>query len=197
MIPGEGRLPASKVKELLVKKLDSFGVNIKTDTIVGTLDGCTTNIKLGKDLKKRIQLCLAHGFQLGIVKTVYILPRDNKFESVEDVTDMEQNDAEDEIIESDEELSEFEDDSDSEDEIVDEEDEEYETRNETGLYEEEPEEALELNYAYDKVIKKMRKIINRYSGRSTPRSDALQAAIKEWQKQNVSRHTIHQTLFGG
>ena len=71
MVPGEGRLPATKVMEHLVKKQESFGVNYKTDTIAGTLDGCTTNIKVGKELKKLLQLCLAHGFQLGIVKTVY------------------------------------------------------------------------------------------------------------------------------
>ena len=38
MVPGEGRLPATKVMEHLVKKQESFGVNYKTDKIAGTLD---------------------------------------------------------------------------------------------------------------------------------------------------------------
>ena len=205
MVPGEGRLPATKVMEHLVKRQESFGVNYKTDTIAGTLDGCTTNIKVGKELKKLLQLCLAHGFQLGIVKTVY-KPLKKKQLDTDDMASQSESDEEeegedsgDEVIESDGGSSDSEDDiSESGDEIDEssDEDEENIAGNETGLYDEAPEDVFPLNGSYGKVIQKMRKVINRYAGRSTPRSDALQAAIKEWQKQKVSQITIYQTLFG-
>ena len=209
MVPGEGRLPATKVMEHLVKRQESFGVNYKTDTIAGTLDGCTTNIKVGKELKKLLQLCLAHGFQLGIVKTVYKPLKKKELDS-NDMTasansesdheeEEEENDSVEEVVESDGESSDSEDEiHESGDEIneSEDEDEENDAGNETGMYEEAPEDVLALNGTYGKVIQKMRKVINRYAGRSTPRSDALQAAIKEWQKQKVSQITIYQTLFG-
>ena len=95
------------------------------------------------------------------------------------------------IIESEDEISE------SEDEFGDEmndsgdenepENEEDQVGFETGLYEEAPDEVLSLTGSYGKVITKMRKIINRYAGKSTVRNDSLQVAIKEWQKQKVSQ----------
>ena len=81
MVPGEGRLPAEKIFEHLQKKLETFGLSHKKDTINSTLDGCNTNKSLGKMLKTLIQFCLAHGIQLGICKTVYITEED-EYESI-------------------------------------------------------------------------------------------------------------------
>ena len=81
MVPGEGRLPAVKIKEHLVKRLEAFGLSHKKHTINSTLDGCNTNKSLGKLLEILIQFCLAHGIQLGICKTVYIT-EDDEFESI-------------------------------------------------------------------------------------------------------------------
>ena len=72
MVPGHGRLPATTIKAHYVKKIESFGLNFKRDIINSTNDGCTTMEKLGRLIKKLMQLCLAHGMQLGIVKVIYM-----------------------------------------------------------------------------------------------------------------------------
>ena len=201
MVPAEGRTPAEKVKIHLVNKLESFGIDYKKDTINGTLDGCTTNIKLGRLLKKLLQLCLAHGFQLGIVKTLYVKKKkknnpnsdenENDDETNEDESTNEDTESEEEEEEADVDSGDEEDDYDME--SGDEEEVFY--REEQGLYQEAPEEEFILDQSYEKVIQKLRKIINQYGGRSTPRGDSLQDAIKAWQKEKVII-TIYQTMFG-
>ena len=72
MVPGDGRLPATKIRDHVVGRVEKFGLCFKTDVINGTNDGCKTMIKYGKEIKKRLQLCLAHGTQLSVVKVNYI-----------------------------------------------------------------------------------------------------------------------------
>ena len=74
MVPGDGSLTAEIIRDHVVAKVEQFGLCYKTDCINGTNDGCTTMIKYGELLAKLIQLCLAHGVQLSVVKTVYNLP---------------------------------------------------------------------------------------------------------------------------
>ena len=101
-------------------------------------------------------------------------------------------DGTDEAVEDDEEIESLDGMSDSDigDESEVEEDNSDNSENEEeemGLFEVEPEETLELNdEKYEIVINKLRKIINRYSGRSTPRGDEFQKAVKDWQKRKVN-----------
>ena len=73
MVPGEGRLTAEVIRNNVVQRVEKFGLCVKTDCIMGTNDGCTTMEKYGRLLDKLIQFCLAHGFQLAVVKGIYIL----------------------------------------------------------------------------------------------------------------------------
>ena len=108
MVPGEGRLTAEVIRNNVVERVEKFGLCVKTDCIMGTNDGCTTMEKYGRLLDKLIQFCLAHGFQLAVVKGIYILlskPKKKKNSlsvAFENGNDSEvENDSEDE--ESDEE----------------------------------------------------------------------------------------------
>ena len=201
MVPGEGSCPAEKIKEHLVNKLESFGINYKTDTIINTLDACSLNKKLGDLMKKLIQLCLAHGVQLGIIKTVYKNKKKEKtsLDEVEDQPVLDEqnlveNEMEDQTSDSEDEMSDVEAEANDSGEEMDESDLEVgdesdlEVGDEQGLYQEAPEDVLVMNEDYGKVIDKLRKVISRYAGRSTPRKDSLQKAIKEWQKEKVKKY---------
>ena len=61
---------------------------------------------------------------------------------------------------------------------------------ETGLVKEAVVEVLKLKSNYNSVIAKWRKIVNKYSGRSTVDHDYLQNRIKEWQKQKVRNQKV-------
>ena len=71
-------------------------------------------------------------------------------------------------------------------EVLNEPDENNGDNLETGLVQESVVEVLKLKDEYKAVIVKWRKVVNKYSGRSTVDHDYLQNAIKEWQKQKVS-----------
>ena len=97
MVPGEGRLPAPAIKKHLEEKLGSFGLTIRKHMINGTLDGCNTNKALLELLKIVKQLCLAHSFQLGIVKVVYVNKKkgkddENEFETIQVHVEIEEED---------------------------------------------------------------------------------------------------------
>ena len=197
MVPGEGSCPAEKIKEHLVNKLESFGINYKTDTIINTLDACSLNKKLGDLMKKLIQLCLAHGVQLGIVKTIYKNKKKEKTsldedQPVLDEQNLVENEMEDQTSDSEDEMSDVEEEANDSGEEMDDSGEEMdesdvEVGDEQGLYQEAPEDVLVMNEDYGKVIDKLRKVISRYAGRSTPQKDSLQKAIKEWQKEKVKK----------
>ena len=56
-------------------------------------------------------------------------------------------------------------------------------------------EVLQLKDEYKALIVKWRKVVNKYSGRSTVDHDYLQNAVKAWQKEKVNYIcTIHHTL---
>ena len=97
MVPGEGRLPATAIQKHLEEKLGSFGLTIRKHMINGTLDGCNTNKALLELLKIVKQLCLAHSFQLGIVKVVYVNKKkgkddENEFETIQVHVEIEEED---------------------------------------------------------------------------------------------------------
>ena len=84
MVPAYGHLPASKLKEKYVQRIEAFGLSFKQDVINSTNDGCAVMKLVGKKIKpKLMQLCLAHGFQLGICKTVYKKKKKPKEDSSE------------------------------------------------------------------------------------------------------------------
>ena len=59
---------------------------------------------------------------------------------------------------------------------------------ETGLVKESVVEVLKLKDEYKAVIVKLRKLVNKYSGKSTVDHDYLQNAIKAWQKEKVNQY---------
>ena len=148
MVPGDGRLPAEKIRDHVVGRLEKFGLNYKTDIINGTNDGCNTMIKYGDLLKILIQLCLAHGFQLGIVKTIYVGKA--KKDKAQKISDEFKDNSEDQIEENDveefdeedvvEESSSLEENMDQDDDITYDED----TADDTGLVNDSNSEALNL-----------------------------------------------------
>ena len=175
MVPGHGRLPADVIKEHYVRKIESFGLTFKKDILNSTNDGCKTMEKLGELIKKLMQLCLAHGLQLGVVKTFYLdlMKKTTENQNVneddyDDNSDEDQTDSE--VEEEDEQNSENDDDDNVESE---------EFENEDVI------DVLKLKRKYGLVIVKWRKIVNTFHGRSTPRKDQMQDAIKRWQKQQV------------
>ena len=179
MVPGHGRLPADVIKEHYVRKIESFGLNFKKDILNSTNDGCKTMEKLGELIKKLMQLCLAHGLQLGVVKTFYLnMIKKTLGNQNENITDDDYDDNSDE------------DQTDSEDEESDEEEEQNSENDDDNVESEEfdNEDVLDvpkLKRKYGLVIVKWRKIVNTFHGRSTPRKDQMQDAIKKWQKQQV------------
>ena len=68
---------------------------------------------------------------------------------------------------------------------------------ETGLVQEESGEPLEMIDDFEPTIKKCRKIVNTFHGRSTPQVDYLQDAVKKWQKEKVIilRHILYQIHY--
>ena len=182
MIPGEGRNPATKIQKDLQKKLESFGIRYKKNSINFTLDGCATNIKVARKMKKFLQLCLAHGVQLGVVKTVYIPSKKMKSSEIEsdnnDEANSEASEKENDELE-DEEIDELEDEDSDDIDASDDEDE-------IGLFKEEPNKVLELNENFEEAINKLRKIVKAFHGKSNVRGHQLQEAIKAWQKKTVS-----------
>ena len=185
MVPGHGRLPADVIKEHYVRKIESFGLNFKKDILNSTNDGCKTMEKLGELIKKLMQLCLAHGMQLGVVKTFYLnMIKKTLGNQNENITDDDYDDNSDE------------DQTDSEVEESDEEEEEQISENDDDVDDVESEEnedvvdVPKMKRKYGLVIVKWRKIVNTFHGRSTPLKDQFQDAIKKWQKQQVIHHTL-------
>ena len=150
MVPGNGRLPAEKIKEHVVKKVESFGLNFKTDILNGTNDGCTTMEKYGDLIKKLIQLCLAHGIQLGVVKGIYKEPKKKKTKKTTEI-EVEENDSD--VEENDSDVEEY-DEIDSDDDLISNlgedddrsvfDDDELDEQDETGLVNEAVIDTLEL-----------------------------------------------------
>ena len=137
MVPGHGRLPAAKIKEHMIKRIESFGLNFKTDTINGTNDGCNTMISYGKMIRpKFMQLCLAHGGQLAILKVVCKKEKNPILN--EEVTPA--NDEETEV-----EINADVDEDESDNESMTSEDED---EDETGLVNENPDDLLEFQGIY-------------------------------------------------
>ena len=146
MVPGEGRLTAEVIRNNVVQRVEKFGLCVKTDCIMGTNDGCTTMEKYGRLLDKLIQFCLAHGFQLAVVKGIYILlSKPKKKKNSLSVAFENGNDSEVEADSEDEESDEedryvFED----ENELQYEPEDENEDNDESGLVIEAPKEILKF-----------------------------------------------------
>ena len=146
MVPGEGRLTAEVIRNNVVQRVEKFGLCVKTDCIMGTNDGCTTMEKYGRLLDKLIQFCLAHGFQLAVVKGIYILlSKPKKKKNSLSVAFENENDSEVEADSEDEESDEedryvFED----ENELQYEPEDENDDNDESGLVIEAPKEILKF-----------------------------------------------------
>ena len=183
MVPGHGSLPAEKIKELYVARIERFGLNFNKHVINSTNDGCSTMIKLKKELKKLMQLCLVHGIQLGIVKIVYVDDKENTVEIEVDQTNVESDDDEEEYTDESED-----DETEANNEDTDDTDDNQwvDIEDESDIEEPETENLPELKREYKKAIRKWRKIVKTYHGRSTVKKDHIQDAIKGWQKTKVN-----------
>ena len=169
MVAVSGPCPAKKYKEKAQMKIRAFGLDPNKDIINFSNDGCSTMKKLGRLVKPILmQLCLAHGGQLGVLDVFY--KKNNDDEDSDDENDQDVSD-EDDDEDFDQEDDEFDNDDDLEDE--------------SGLIDETNEEFAELKDIEIKdLIAKCRKIVNKYSGRSTNNHALLQDAIKDWQRKN-------------
>ena len=184
MVPGVGRLTANVIKEKYIKRIEAFGLNFVRDIINSTNDGCSVMKSVGKKiLPKLMQLCLAHGFQLGVVKTFYLNQKKKK--KSQDIED--ENEDDESMDEYEDEIGNLESDTNesSDEESDDDEDEIEEPDDETGFIQEYNGEPIEAIAEFEEILKKWRKIVNEYHGKSTPRKDFFQQAIKKWQKEKV------------
>ena len=142
-----------------MKKLEDFGLTLKTDIINFSNDGCSNMKKVGKLILPTLQqLCLVHGIQLAIVAVLY----DSKDVSEDDEEDTDEDENQDESDESDDE-----DDDDLDDigivDVIDDEGAPLKDEN------------------IEELIKKIRKIVNKYCGRSSNNNFLFQNAVKDHQ----------------
>ena len=66
-----GRFSSEACSNVIVHKLNEFGVNFEKDIVAITTDGCSMMKKLGRSIASLHQLCYAHGLQLVIQDTFY------------------------------------------------------------------------------------------------------------------------------
>ena len=64
-------MPAERLKEVVSKRLEDFGLDLKKDIISVVSDGAAVMRKFGRLLPCSQQLCLAHGLQLAISDVLY------------------------------------------------------------------------------------------------------------------------------
>ena len=179
MIAVRGRCGAEKYKRLVFHKIEIHsGLNINTDILNFTNDGCNTMKKFGRlVLPILMQLCLSHVVHLSVVEVFF--KKKVKVITEENDEQDENNDDESNDVENDEEESnEDEDDDDSSDSEYDDDDDDL------GIVEIEeiPGEFSDAELAT--LIEKCRKIVKTYCGRSTINVTTLQDAVKDWQKKN-------------
>ena len=148
MVAVSGPCPAKKYKEKAQMKIKAFGLDPNKDIINFSNDGCSTMKKLGRLVKPILmQLCLAHGGQLGVLDVFY---KKNKNDD-EDSDDEDSDDENQEISdENDEDFDQEDDEFDNDDDVED----------ESGLIDETNEEFAELKDIEIKdLIAKCRKIL--------------------------------------
>ena len=66
-----GSFNAEAAAEQLEQKLRDYGLDINTDIVGNTTDGCSMMISMGEKLPTIHQLCHAHGIHLAVVAVVY------------------------------------------------------------------------------------------------------------------------------
>ena len=66
-----GRFSSEACLNVIVQKLNEFGVNFEKDIVAITTDGCAMMKKLGRSIASPYQLCYAHGLQLVIQDIFY------------------------------------------------------------------------------------------------------------------------------
>lgn len=104
-------LPAKELKKFLGRILVDFGLTWK-NIIAFSMDGCSVNVRLGKNSKSIItQLCFAHAIHLAVVKVLYNKLKDIA-ENAGEPTEEDDSDA-DESNENNEAVSDDEDDMES------------------------------------------------------------------------------------
>ena len=105
MIRVEGSMPAEKGLALVNKKLESFGLKLKTDVVGMTTDGAAVMKKLGELSGIVHQLCHSHGIHLAVTDVLYkkqpaILYDDDEEESGDNNNEDEDDDDDNENGES-------------------------------------------------------------------------------------------------
>lgn len=86
---GTGKCDAYKLKEVVLKKMQSIGLDIKSDIVASTHDGASVMKKYGTLMPFEKQLCINHGINLAILDVFYKKP------IIETPSDEEHSDCED------------------------------------------------------------------------------------------------------
>ncbi len=66
-----GSFSAESCVQALKDKLQQFQLNLETDIVSITTDGCSMMVRVGRLIGPNQQLCLAHGIQLAVMDTLY------------------------------------------------------------------------------------------------------------------------------
>ena len=171
MVAVSGRCKAEKYKEEVFQKIKIHsGLNVKTDILIFTNDGCNTMKKFGRLVRPTLmQLCLSHVVHLSVVEVFFKkkVAVENDDEPDDDADEGNGDESSDEEA-SDDDSSDAEEDDNDDIGLVD--------------VEEIPGEFNDAEIAA--LVEKCRKIVKTYGGRSTVKVSLLQDAIKDWQKKN-------------
>ena len=71
LVPIHGKCPTSKLNELLLERVEQFGLNFDRHIVALCDDSCSQMKLLGKMSVTEQQLCVVHGVHLGVSKTIY------------------------------------------------------------------------------------------------------------------------------
>ena len=103
MIRVRGKMPAEVGKDILMKKLSEYGINLEKHVVCHTTDGASVMKRMGKLLKILHQICLSHGMHLAVCDTLY---KSKITDKREDIDENEEEEEKDEEMEEDEEIEE-------------------------------------------------------------------------------------------
>ena len=90
-----GTFSAESCVAALGKEVGALGLDLDSDVVCITTDGCPLMLKVGKLIGCLHQLCFNHGLQLSVIDVLY-RDRGNEIEDAADVTDVSEEELEDE-----------------------------------------------------------------------------------------------------
>ena len=94
-----GKMPAEVARDVLLKKLSEYCIDLKKDVISHTTDGASVMRKCGRLLDIIHQICHAHGMHLAVCDVLYKRKKSNEAEE-ESCKEQEEEDEEDDEVEN-------------------------------------------------------------------------------------------------